>query len=78
MGLASLHFVPCCEVVDHNINIDCEFVLTISEQPIHDIVLTVPPYFNQAERKSILQAAEFAGLKVLQLMNANTAGRSMT
>ena len=36
-------------------------------------MITVPPYFNQAERRAMLRAAEFAGLKVLQLMNDNAA-----
>jgi molecular chaperone DnaK (HSP70) len=38
-------------------------------------VITVPPYFNQAERKSVLRAAEIANLKVLQLINTNVAGK---
>uniref|UniRef100_A0A672LKU9 Hypoxia up-regulated protein 1 n=1 Tax=Sinocyclocheilus grahami TaxID=75366 RepID=A0A672LKU9_SINGR len=42
-------------------------------QPIKDAVITVPAYFNQAERRAVLQAANIAGLKVLQLINDNTA-----
>uniref|UniRef100_A0A4W3JDW3 Hypoxia up-regulated protein 1 n=1 Tax=Callorhinchus milii TaxID=7868 RepID=A0A4W3JDW3_CALMI len=45
----------------------------LSEQPIKDLVITVPVYFNQAERRAVLQAAHIAGLKVLQLINDNTA-----
>ncbi|XP_053188010.1 hypoxia up-regulated protein 1 isoform X1 [Scomber japonicus] len=44
-----------------------------AEQPIKDAVITVPAFFNQAERRAILQAAQMAGLKVLQLINDNTA-----
>ncbi|XP_040281442.1 hypoxia up-regulated protein 1 isoform X6 [Bufo bufo] len=44
-----------------------------AEQTIKDIVITVPAFFNQAERRSVLQAAKLAGLKVLQLINDNTA-----
>ncbi|XP_069804031.1 hypoxia up-regulated protein 1 isoform X1 [Dendropsophus ebraccatus] len=44
-----------------------------AEQPIKDIVITVPAFFNQAERRAVLQAAKLAGLKVLQLINDNTA-----
>ncbi|XP_077360542.1 hypoxia up-regulated protein 1 isoform X2 [Festucalex cinctus] len=44
-----------------------------AEQPIKDAVITVPAFFNQAERRSVLQAAQMAGLKVLQLINDNTA-----
>ncbi|XP_051972096.1 hypoxia up-regulated protein 1 isoform X2 [Xyrauchen texanus] len=44
-----------------------------AEQPIKDAVITVPAYFNQAERRAVLHAAQIAGLKVLQLLNDNTA-----
>lgn len=36
-------------------------------------MITVPAFFNQAERRAVLQAARMAGLKVLQLINDNTA-----
>lgn len=42
-------------------------------QPINDAVITVPPFFNQPERRSLIHAAQLAGLKVLQIMNSNTA-----
>ncbi|XP_061449474.1 hypoxia up-regulated protein 1 isoform X2 [Rhineura floridana] len=44
-----------------------------AEQPIKDAVITVPVYFNQAERRAVLHAAKMADLKVLQLINDNTA-----
>ncbi|KAK2147196.1 hypothetical protein LSH36_564g01052 [Paralvinella palmiformis] len=44
-----------------------------AEQPITEAVITVPVYFNQAERRAIMRAGELAGLKVLQLINDNTA-----
>ncbi|XP_071582867.1 hypoxia up-regulated protein 1 [Heliangelus exortis] len=44
-----------------------------AEQPIKDAVITVPAYFNQAERRAVLHAAHMADLKVLQLINDNTA-----
>ncbi|XP_040908123.1 hypoxia up-regulated protein 1 [Toxotes jaculatrix] len=44
-----------------------------AEQPIKDAVITVPAFFNQAERRAVLQAAQMTGLKVLQLINDNTA-----
>uniref|UniRef100_A0A3Q3CCZ5 Hypoxia up-regulated protein 1 n=1 Tax=Haplochromis burtoni TaxID=8153 RepID=A0A3Q3CCZ5_HAPBU len=44
-----------------------------AEQTIKDAVITVPAFFNQAERRSVLHAAHIAGLKVLQLINDNTA-----
>lgn len=52
---------------------DAEFPGTVSEQPIKDAVITVPAYFNQAERRAVLHAARMADLKVLQLINDNTA-----
>ncbi|XP_076043824.1 hypoxia up-regulated Grp170 co-chaperone protein isoform X2 [Oratosquilla oratoria] len=42
-------------------------------QRIKDVVITVPAFFNQAERRAILSAAEMTGMKVLSLMNSNTA-----
>ncbi|XP_078055237.1 hypoxia up-regulated protein 1 isoform X2 [Mustelus asterias] len=44
-----------------------------AEQPIKDLVITVPAYFNQAERRAVIHAAQMVGLKVLQLINDNTA-----
>lgn len=44
-----------------------------TEQPIKDAVITVPAFLNQAERRAVLHAAHMAGLKVLQLLNDNTA-----
>ncbi|CAE1165306.1 HYOU1 [Acanthosepion pharaonis] len=44
-----------------------------AEQPIKDAVVTVPPHFNQAERKAVRDAAQIAGLNLLQLMSDNAA-----
>uniref|UniRef100_A0A672LPB6 Hypoxia up-regulated protein 1 n=1 Tax=Sinocyclocheilus grahami TaxID=75366 RepID=A0A672LPB6_SINGR len=52
---------------------DCSTLQRNFWQPIKDAVITVPAYFNQAERRAVLQAANIAGLKVLQLINDNTA-----
>ena len=51
-----------------------EFAIESARQPINDLVVIVPGFFNQAERKSVMIAAEMAGLKVLQLLNDHTAG----
>ena len=40
---------------------------------ITEAVVTVPPYFTQSERRSILRAIDLAGLRCLQLINSNTA-----
>jgi molecular chaperone DnaK (HSP70) len=76
--------------------------LFVTEQPISQFVITVPPFFNQAQRRALLSyvsisiilesflavvglavdrsyavlagsAAKFAGIKVAQLLNTNTA-----
>ncbi|XP_057958606.1 heat shock 70 kDa protein 17 [Malania oleifera] len=40
-----------------------------SKVPVRDAVITVPPYFGQAERKGLLAAAQLAGLNALSLVN---------
>lgn len=44
-----------------------------AHQKIQECVMTVPGFFNQVERRALLQAADLAGLKVLQLINDYTA-----
>jgi len=41
--------------------------------PVTDVVLSVPPYFTDAERHAMLDAANVVGLNVLRLMNDSTA-----
>lgn len=50
-----------------------DMAIAHTDQRIKDCVITVPPFFNQAERRTILMAAELAGLKVLSLMSTNAA-----
>merc|ERR1712198_562800 len=50
-----------------------EMAAAHTDQRIKDCVITVPPFFNQVERRSLLTAAELAGLKVLSLMSSNAA-----
>jgi hypoxia up-regulated 1 len=38
------------------------------QKPLRDIVLTVPAFFNQAERRALKGAVELAGLNLLQLI----------
>lgn len=47
---------------------------TYGGEPVTGAVITVPPYFGVFERRVILDAAELAGIKVLSLMNDETAG----
>ncbi|GJQ78832.1 hypothetical protein Trydic_g2674 [Trypoxylus dichotomus] len=50
-----------------------EFAEQSAHQKIKECVITVPGYFNQVERKAVLQAAKLADLKVLQLINNHMA-----
>ncbi|KAL4569956.1 hypothetical protein LXL04_025605 [Taraxacum kok-saghyz] len=43
-----------------------------SKVPVKDAVITVPPYFGQAQRKGLLQAAQLAGLNALSLVNEHS------
>ena len=52
-----------------------QYAETFADQTIKDAVITVPSFFNQAERRSVKMAAEMAGLNILQLMGDNAAGR---
>ncbi|KAL5207944.1 hypothetical protein ABZP36_032379 [Zizania latifolia] len=37
--------------------------------PVRDAVVAVPPYFGQAERRALTQAAQLAGVNILALIN---------
>ncbi|KAF3905145.1 hypothetical protein ABW21_db0208244 [Orbilia brochopaga] len=41
--------------------------------PVSDVVVSVPSWFTDAQRRAILDASEVAGLKTLRLMNDTTA-----
>ena len=41
--------------------------------PVSDIVLSVPAWFTDIQRRALMDAAEIAGLKLLRLMNDTTA-----
>ncbi|KAK8080429.1 hypothetical protein PG997_008247 [Apiospora hydei] len=41
--------------------------------PVSDIVMSVPAWFTDVQRRSLMDAAEIAGLKMLRLMNDTTA-----
>ncbi len=42
-------------------------------QPVNNAVITVPAYFNDAQRKATKDAGEIAGLNVLRIVNEPTA-----
>jgi len=41
--------------------------------PVHDVVITVPAYFGDEERRATRLAGEYAGLSVLDVINEPTA-----
>ncbi|KAJ4525261.1 adenyl-nucleotide exchange factor sse1 [Exophiala dermatitidis] len=41
--------------------------------PVSDVVVSCPPWFTDAQRRAMLDATEIAGLKLLRLINDNTA-----
>ncbi|KAM1059679.1 hypothetical protein ACFX15_023731 [Malus domestica] len=43
-----------------------------SKVPVRDAVISVPPYFGQAERKGLLRAAQLVGINVLALINEHS------
>lgn len=44
-----------------------------TSQPVKDVVVTVPAYFDDAQRRATLKAGELAGLNVLRLLNEPTS-----
>jgi hypoxia up-regulated 1 len=50
-----------------------EYATDFAEQSIDAAVITVPPYFTQSERRALIRACELANIKLLHLMNDNTA-----
>ena len=41
--------------------------------PVHEVVLSCPAWFTDAQRRAMIDGAEIAGLKVLRLINDTTA-----
>jgi molecular chaperone DnaK len=42
-------------------------------EAVHEVVITVPAYFDDAQRRATLRAGELAGLRVLRLINEPTS-----
>ncbi|MED6280152.1 Hypoxia up-regulated protein 1 [Characodon lateralis] len=61
------------ELLGMLLNYSRELAQDFAEQPIKDAVITIPAFFNQAERRAVLHAAQMADLKVLQLIDDNAA-----
>lgn len=50
-----------------------EYATDFAEQSVDAVVITVPPYFTQSERRAIKRACHLANIQLLQLINDNTA-----
>lgn len=48
-----------------------EYAEVSAHQQITECVITVPAFFNQAERRAMMKAAELAGLKGTQRTSSN-------
>ncbi|KAG0332948.1 hypothetical protein BG004_001029 [Podila humilis] len=46
-------------------------------ETVKDVVITIPPFFNQFERQAMLDAADLAGLRVISLIHDESAGASL-
>lgn len=46
-----------------------EQVVAFGKNPVRDIVITAPSYFNQVEREALVNAIEIAGLNLLQIIS---------
>uniref|UniRef100_A0A8C4RS02 Uncharacterized protein n=1 Tax=Erpetoichthys calabaricus TaxID=27687 RepID=A0A8C4RS02_ERPCA len=47
------------------------------KKQVTDCVISVPLFFTDAERRSVMDAAQIVGLNCLRLMNDNTAGKGI-
>jgi hypoxia up-regulated 1 len=56
-------------VLNNSRNMAVEF----AGEPINNVIVTIPGYYNQAERRAVADAVQISGLKLLQLMTDHTA-----
>lgn len=47
--------------------------IAAKETPVNDVVIAVPAYFTDVQRRAVLDAAEIANLHALRLINDTTA-----
>ncbi|KAI0063322.1 actin-like ATPase domain-containing protein [Artomyces pyxidatus] len=45
----------------------------VAQEPVRDVVITVPPYYSQFERDAVADAVEIAGMRLITLINDGTA-----
>lgn len=70
--LGNSHYTPAelCALILTSLKEDAEAYLN---QPVKDVVISVPAYFNDQQRKQVSHAAELAGLNAARLINEPTA-----
>ena len=49
---------------------------TMANEKIKELVLTVPPYWTEQERRAIVNAAEIAGMRISTLISDGLASNS--
>ena len=54
-----------------NIKVQAE---KMADETVKDLILTVPVFWTEQERKALINAAELAGMKVTSLINDGLAG----
>lgn len=60
-------------MVLHKLKEDTEAYLG---QKISDVVITIPAYFDDSQRRATVDAAKIAGLNLLRMINEPTAGKT--
>ena len=70
--LGEQHFTPIelSSLIIASLKEDAELYL---QQPCEEVVISVPAYFNNIQREATMEAANLAGLKVLNLISEPTA-----
>eukprot|EP00117_Sycon_ciliatum_P041242 scpid39528/ scgid30207/ Hypoxia up-regulated protein 1 len=61
------------ELIAMMLNNSRETAQNFAEQVVKDVVITVPAFFSQAQRRAMMYAADLVGLNVRQLMNSGSA-----
>jgi len=71
-----IQFLSAEELVAMNLQHVLKMAEIDAESPpgsMKDVVLTIPNYYTQTQRRALLDAAELAGMNVLSLIHENTA-----
>lgn len=69
--------IPVEEVLAMQFTFAKELAEEQANENVREAVVTVPGWYNEQERRAVLDAAEIAGLRVLGLVNDGSAGSSL-